>query len=173
MNIYLAAGPDDMDNYTMLFNVGLIVGITLFVVIRQFTVREVNSNMYIWIAVLVVRGLFPPGPARLTGAGIGFLIASLVISVIFGIVRGTTMPMWRDETGKLLRKGGKMTLVLWLLTIVTRLALGGWAELQFGEPFNANALWLGMGVTLAAQQLIMTRRGAAMPIAKQEAHSIR
>ncbi|MEV4317135.1 hypothetical protein [Actinocrispum sp. NPDC049592] len=150
------------------FNAVLIAGITAFVVVRQFTVREVNSRMYIWIALLIVRGVVPPGPARMTVAGIAFLVAALVISVVFGVLRGTTMPMWRGEAGKVLRRGGRVTLVLWLATILVRLALGGWAQVQFGEPFNVDALWLGIGVTLAVQQFVMTRRAGRLSHAAQD-----
>ncbi|WKU48216.1 hypothetical protein Q3V23_31460 [Streptomyces sp. VNUA116] len=160
-----AAGHDDGGDFTMMFNTVLVVGITVFILIRQFTTREVNNRMYFWIAILIARGCVPPGPSRLTAAGLSFFAAAMVISVIFGWLRAATMPMWKDGTGRVFRKGGGMTLLLWVLTVVVRLGLGLVAETGFGEPFNIDALWMGMGVTLAAQQWVMVRRGAsALPV---------
>ncbi|MER7004926.1 hypothetical protein ABT297_18035 [Dactylosporangium sp. NPDC000555] len=140
----------------------IIVAITVFVIIRQFSVREVRPEMLVWTALLVARGCFPPGPARATVAGIGLLAAALVVSVIFGVLRGSTMPMWRADSGLVVRKGGRVTLWLWLATIAARLVLGAIGSAAFGEPLNFNALWLGMGVTLGVQHLVMTRRAAAI-----------
>ncbi|MCQ9184596.1 hypothetical protein KMT30_37275 [Streptomyces sp. IBSBF 2953] len=143
----------------MTSSVFLIVGITAVIVVSQFSVRPVRPVVYAWVALLVVRGCVPPGPSRTTAAGIAFLVAGLVVSVVAGVLRGRTMPMWRGADGRLYRKGGRMTLLLWLATVAVKLGLGAIAEAAFGEPFNGNALWLGLGITLGAQHLVMTRLG--------------
>ncbi|MEV8038926.1 hypothetical protein [Streptomyces sp. NPDC086182] len=68
-----------------------------------------------------MRGCVPPGPSRTTSAGVAFLVAGLVVSVAAGILRGRTMPMWRDAGGRLYRKGGRVTLLLWLATVFVKL----------------------------------------------------
>ncbi|MEW2398137.1 hypothetical protein [Streptomyces sp. NPDC046862] len=141
----------------------LIVGITAVILVSQFSARPVRSLAYLWVALLIVRGCVPPGPSRTTSAGVAFLAAGLVVSVVAGVLRGSTMPMWRDAGGRLYRKGGRVTLLLWLATVVVKLGLGAIAEAAFGEPFNGNALWLGLGVTLGAQQLVMTYYGRRVP----------
>jgi hypothetical protein len=92
------------------------------------------------------------------------LVAGLVVSVAAGILRGRTMPMWRDAGGRLYRKGGRVTLLLWLATVFVKLGLGVIAEAAFDEPFNGNALWLGLGITLGAQHLVMTHYARRLPV---------
>jgi hypothetical protein len=142
-----------------------VLGVVTVIVISQFTARPVRSLTYLWVALLIVRGCVPPGPATTTAAGIAVLIAGLIISVLFGVLRGRTMPMWRDDAGRLYRKGGRITLLLWLATFASRLLLGAFAQVAFHEPFNLNALWLGIGVTFGTQQIIMTLRGRRVPAA--------
>ncbi|MFF4020134.1 hypothetical protein [Streptomyces sp. NPDC001843] len=142
----------------------LIVGITAVIVVSQFSARPVRPLTYLWVALLIARGCVPPGPSRTTAAGVAFLVAGLVVSAVAGVLRGRTMPMWRDADGRLHRKGGRTTLLLWLATVVVKLGLGAVAEAAFGEPFNGDALWLGLGVTLGVQQLVMTRHGRRLPV---------
>ncbi|WP_141746666.1 hypothetical protein [Streptomyces sp. LUP30] len=142
----------------------LILGITTVILVSQFSVRPVRSAAYLWVALLIARGCVPPGPSRATAAGVAFLVAGTVVSVAAGVLRGRTMPMWRGEDGRLYRKGGRVTLLLWLATVAVKTGLGAIAEAAFGEPFNGNALWLGLGVTLGAQHLVMTYYGRRLPL---------
>lgn len=142
----------------ILLNAVAIVVIAAIVIVSQFSAQEVSSRTYLWTALLVVRGFLPPGPAESSGAGIALLVVGLAFSVGFGYYRGRFMPMWRDQAGRLVRKGNKAVALLWAANLAERLVLGGIGAALFGDPFNGNALWLGMGVTLAAQQWVMLRR---------------
>jgi hypothetical protein len=73
------------------------------------------------------------------------------------------VPMWRTDSGQVFRRGDRLTLGLWVLTIAVRLALAVAENLVDHAPFNANALWLGAGVTLGAQQLVMLWRAPRIP----------
>jgi len=158
------AAKDDSGDFTTYFNTLLIVGITTIIVIRQFTVQQVTNRMFFWVGVLIVRGCVPPGPAELKPASITLLVLSLLASVAFGLWRGAAFPMWRDTEGRVFRRGDRKILSLWLLTVAVRLLFGGVGAVAFHEPFNADALWLGMGVTLAVQHVVMTRRKAGAPL---------
>jgi hypothetical protein len=140
-------------------NLLFAAAITAVIIVSQFSARPVRPLTYLWVALLIVRGCAPPGPARMTAAGVAFLVAGLLVSVVFGVLRGRTMPMWRDSSGRLYRKGGLVTLLLWIATLSARLGLGVFAELVLGEPFNGKAVWLGIGVTFGVQQLVMTHHG--------------
>ncbi|KOV80469.1 hypothetical protein ADL01_12285 [Streptomyces sp. NRRL WC-3618] len=144
----------------------LIVGVTAVIVWSQFSTRPLRSLTYVWAALLIVRGCVPPGPSRTTPAGIAFLVAGLIVSVVAGVLRGRTMPLWREADGRLYRKGGRETLLLWLATVAGKVSLGAVAEVAFGEPFNGNALWLGLGVTLGVQHLVMTSYGRRVPVSE-------
>ncbi|MEU6216365.1 hypothetical protein ABZ845_02415 [Streptomyces sp. NPDC047022] len=152
----------------MTFDVLLMVGITALVVVSQFSARPVRPVAYLWVVLLIARGCVPPGPGRMTVAGVAFLAAGLVVSAIAGVLRGRTMPMWREADGTLYRKGGRTTLVLWVATVVVKLGLGAIAEATFREPFDGDALWLGLGVTLGAQQMVMAYYGRRLPVPAPE-----
>lgn len=156
-------------------NVLIVVVIVAFVLFRQFTTRPVSPVAYVWVAVLVVRGLVPDRVTRgapelalvdPTVAGAAFLVGGLLMSVGFGIWRGATMPVWRDESGQVVRKGDRTTLLLWVATVLVRLVLGAVQNRIDHVPFDVNGLWLGVGVTLAAQQVVLGYR--ARRIARQE-----
>lgn len=155
----LAAQHAPMDDKVLiLINVAVILLISAIVIVSQFHVREVRAQTYLWCALLGVRGVLPPGPSEATVPGVTFLVIGLAFSLGFGYYRGRTIPMWRDGTGRLLRKGNRLTLVLWLSNLLERFVVGAIAAVFFGEPFNGTAAWLSVGVTLAAQQWAMQRR---------------
>ncbi|MGI5340432.1 hypothetical protein ACQEVS_25070 [Streptomyces sp. CA-181903] len=142
-------------------NAVVILGITGLVLFLQFRARRVRAVMFVWVALLTARGLLPPGPARTTAAGLAFLAVGLVVSAVFGWLRGRTMPLWRDRDGVVWRRGDSVTLRLWLLTIGARFALTGVEYALFDEPFNGGSFLLGFGLTLAVQQVVLMRRGRA------------
>ena len=146
-----------------MLNTLLIGGITALILIGQFRTRPVSPLMYLWVGLLIARGLVPPGPARPTPAGIGALAVALCLSAAFGVLRGRSMPIWRDAAGTVLRRGDRTTFLLWLATVATKLAVGAVAVVIAGEPVNVDALWLGMGVTLCAQQVVMAARAHRLP----------
>ncbi|AGL16051.1 hypothetical protein [Actinoplanes sp. N902-109] len=141
----------------------LVLAILVLVVARQLTARRVRPVAYLWVVLLIARACVPPGPAMTTLAGIGVLIVGLLGSVAFGILRGATISLWRDEDGRLYRKGGRVTVLLWLATIVTRVLISAIGMAVFNQPFNLNAIWLGLGVTLGAQHAATMYRGRLIP----------
>ncbi|MEU8921141.1 hypothetical protein AB0D10_09415 [Kitasatospora sp. NPDC048545] len=155
----LAAQHSPSDDTTFaILNVAFIVLITAIVLVSQFSVRDVRAQTFLWVAMLVLRGFLPPGPAEATTTSIVFLVVGLAFSLVFGYYRGLTMPMWRDQTGRLLRKGGRTTAKLWVANLAERLIVGGVEVVFFHGRFNGNGVWLGVGVTLAVQQAVMMRR---------------
>ncbi|KAB7844338.1 hypothetical protein [Streptomyces mobaraensis] len=143
-------------------NAVVILGIVGLVLFLQFRARRVRAVAFVWVALLVGRGLLPPGPARTTAAGLAFLAVGLVVSAVFGWLRGRTMPLWRDRDGVVWRRGDSVTLRLWLLTIGARFALTGVEYALFHEPFDGGSLLLGLGLSLAVQQMVLMRRGRAL-----------
>jgi len=154
----LGANKANGSDVALYFNTLLIVVIVTIVIIRQFTARTVTKPMYFWVGVLIVRGCIPPGPCELKTDSIVLLVLSLLASTAFGVWRGTVFPMWKEPDGRVMRKGDRRILFLWLGTVAVRLVFGAIGTVAFREDFNANALWLGMGVTLAAQHMVMMRR---------------
>ncbi|MFF0383477.1 hypothetical protein [Streptomyces sp. NPDC004286] len=167
----LAADKGDDGTFVLYFNTILIVVIVTVVIVRQFTVRAVTRRMYFWVGVLIIRGCIPPGPAELKPGSIVLLVLSLLASIAFGLWRGAVFPMWKESDGRVLRKGDRRILLLWLATVAVRLVFGTIGAVAFDESFNANALWLGMGVTLAVQHVIMMRRRDEAPLRMPQAEA--
>ncbi|MFE0653898.1 hypothetical protein ACFVZH_35590 [Streptomyces sp. NPDC059534] len=141
----------------------LVVGIVGVMLASQFSARPVRPLAYVWAALLIAHGCVPPGPARATTAGIAFLIAGLAVSVVFGFLRGGAIPVWRDAAGRPHRKGDRVTLLLWLATLASRLLVGGLGTAAFGEPFGLGGLWLGVGVTFGVQHAVTSYRARRLP----------
>jgi len=147
-----------------------VLGVVTVMLLSQFTARPVRPLTYLWVGLLVARGSAPPGPASPTANGIAVLVAGLVVSVVFGVLRGRTIPMWRDDTGRLYRKGSRVTLLLWLVTFAARLLVGGLGLVMLSEPANLDALWLGISVTFGVQQIVISHRGRHLPRIPAVAH---
>ncbi|GAA4213332.1 hypothetical protein [Actinocatenispora rupis] len=143
--------------------VAIVVLAVGFVLVRQFTVRRVTAAQFLWVVVLLGIGFVPPGPGRATVAGAGLLAVGTVLSAALGLARGAVMPLWRAADGTVVRRGDVRILLLWLATIVARLLVSGVAVVGFGEPVLVGALWLGFGVTLGAQQIVLLRRARRLP----------
>jgi hypothetical protein len=144
-------------------SVVLAAGITVLVVAGQFRTRRIRSRTFLWATLLVARGCVPPGPSRATAISITLLVMALLISAAFGALRGRTMPIWRGPDGTVYRRGDRTTLMLWLATITAKVGMVAAAQVLFAEPVNLDALWLGLGVTVAVQQYVVMRRAAQMP----------
>lgn len=144
----------------------LAVGVTVLVVALQFRTRRVRAVAYLWVALLTARGCVPPGPSRATATSIAVLVASLLVSAVFGVLRGRTMSVWRASDGAVYRRGNGTTLLLWFATIATKLGMALAAQVLFAEPVNLNALWLCLGVTVAIQQHVLIRRAARVPVSQ-------
>jgi hypothetical protein len=142
----------------MTTDTALAVGSTALVVAAQFRTRRVRALAYVWMVLLVARGCVPPGPSRPTAVSIALLLVSLLVSAAFGVLRGRTMPMWRAGDAAVYRRGDRTTLLLWLATIATKIGMVVAAQEWLAEPVNLNALWLGLGVTVAVQQYVLLRR---------------
>ncbi|GAA0390424.1 hypothetical protein [Streptomyces luteireticuli] len=155
-----AAGDEHVAQLIGGANALLVLGITALVLVLQFRARRVRAVAFVWVALLVVRGLVPPGPARATAAGLAFLALGLAVSAAFGVLRGRAMPLWRDADGTVWRRGDSAVLRLWLLTVVARCAVSAVEYALTDEPFNGNAFLLGFGVTLGVQHAVLLfRRG--------------
>lgn len=146
-----------------MITVAIVVLAVGFVLVRQFTVRRVTPAQFVWVAVLLGFGFAPPGPARATVAGVVLLVAGSAISAVLGVVRGALMPLWRGPDGRVVRRGDVRILALWGVTVVARLLVSAVGVVGFGEPVHVAALWVGFGVTLGAQQVVLLRRAHRLP----------
>ncbi|WP_157034779.1 hypothetical protein [Actinocatenispora sera] len=143
-------------------NAAVTVVILAFVLVRQFVPRPVRARRLIWVVVLLVFGLLPPGPAAATPTGIALLVASLAVSAALAMPRARSMRLWLDEHGTPWRRGNARTLLWWLTAIAVRIGFAAGGQLAFGEPERAGSLWLGLAMTLGVQQLVLAKRVRAL-----------
>jgi hypothetical protein len=141
------------------------IAIALLVIYRQFTAQPLRGQPLIVLPViLAVMGI--SNLARqpsITSTAIGLLVVNVVIASTLGLWRGTSLQVWRDTTGTILRRATQFTLTLWLVAIALRVltALIGHASgiatsVSFGE------LPLFLGITFAAQNLVVWARAQSM-----------
>ena len=136
------------------------LAVLVFFIVRQFGTRPVLSLVnLIAPAALLYFGV--QGLDRLDGTG--WLLLGLGVSLGFalGAVRGMSYRVWIDSHGQTLMRGGRLTLVLWAVTIGVKL-LATLLEIQFGLGQFANLPALSLlpgAATIAAQLLVIYLRG--------------
>jgi hypothetical protein len=128
---------------------------------RQLTVRPLADGRF--AAILAGLGLlalisYAQHHALATGV-LAYLAASLVFSVVLGVVRAATVRIWR-QGGQLVRQGTWLTALLWLVSIGGHIAAGLLQHGSAAAAAGASTL-LFLGVTLGAQQLVVRGRAAA------------
>ncbi|MFC7643037.1 hypothetical protein ACFQX6_20735 [Streptosporangium lutulentum] len=93
------------------------------------------------------------------------LIVEAALAVAFGVVRAATVRVWRDETGAAWSRATGWTLVGWLASLATRVALlGVGPALGLDLAFAPTALLFFVGLTIGAQSLFVARRARALPL---------
>jgi hypothetical protein len=97
-------------------------------------------------------GLFAHG-----GASVALFFRALSLALVFGLARGLVTEIWSETDGTVLRRGGLMVGVLWLLTLVCRSAIALIAH-QKGVPETVTLIWLEFAVTILAQNTIVMAR---------------
>jgi hypothetical protein len=145
--------------------------IFLFVLYSQMRVRTVTfRRTFVFPIALVVialtqqfghvageqgsalNGLFAHG-----GASVALFLGALSLALVFGLARGLVTEIWTEADGTVLRRGGLMVGVLWLLTLVCRGAIAVIAY-KNGVPETVTLIWLELAVTLLAQNAIVMAR---------------
>jgi hypothetical protein len=152
----------------------LVIGLLVLALLlsRQLMTRRLSES-YRLSVVLAVIGLVefatflkghPTDDSRIVIAVAG----SLVLAAVFGAARALTIRVWRGENGQLLRKGGWLTAVLWILTVAAHL---GYDQLVAGHITGKNGgnvgdatVLLYLVVSLTIQRFVLLNR-----VARQEA----
>ena len=99
-----------------------------------------------------LNGLFAHG-----SASVALFLGAIALALVFGLARGMVTEIWTEADGTVLRRGGLIVGVLWLLTLVCRGAVA-WIAYQKGVPETVTLVWLELAVTLLAQNAIVMAR---------------
>ncbi|MEW9526930.1 hypothetical protein [Microbispora sp. NPDC049125] len=145
--------------------VALIAVAAVVVIYRQMMTRPTERRGVLYIsAALVVYGLLGGGlfdPAHLA-LSVVLVVAEIALAVIFGFVRAGTVRVWRDQAGVTWSQASVWTLVAWLASLASRVVLFVAGRAAGVESAPATVL-VFVGVTIAAQSLLVIRRGRALP----------
>lgn len=144
--------------------------IVVFIVYQQMRTRPMQPMQLVavpaFLALLGVLNLekHPPDSAAAAVA----LGASVVTAIVFGFGRGVTIQVWHASAA-LMRKGTTATLVLWVVGIALRIAIGIVAG-RAGVPTSVSTgeLPLFLGITLAAQNVLIWVRGQETVLGTRE-----
>ena len=148
----------------LLSNPLLIAGLILFFIVRQFMPQPVRARQLLAIPlVAAVLGVQSLARTPLDGALADVLFGvNLVLAAGTGLMRGASIRVFRDAAGSWTMRGTVVTLVLWVVSIGTRVALGG---LSHGAS-SMGELEVLLAVTFGAQNVVVwarTQGGANLP----------
>ena len=135
-----------------------VILVVLFIVIRlQVITRKVRAQNFLGVAIYIALGL-ATGVTPDTSMGHLFLVIGLIVSAVFGVWRGLVMKVWVDSLGTYWRRGGVPVLIIWFLTLAGRLGVSYYAHAKYRVPLEIGDLWLGFGVTIGVQNILILLR---------------
>ena len=145
-------------------NIAISVLVLAFLLTRQLTVRTLRERSVV-APILVLIGVLESAQffsAHHPGAGdVALLGLSLVIGCALGAVRALwTVRLWVQD-GRVLRQGGAVTAVLWVVGMAQHLAVD---EVVLPGLGTATILFY-FGVVLLVQQVVLVTRARRTVIA--------
>lgn len=137
----------------------LVLGLLLY---RQLQVRPLGNGRLALILIVLglVELLTSARHYTLGGRPLAVLAGSLVLSVLLGALRATTVRLW-DRGGQVVRQGTWITAALWLVSVGSHLTLGALLAGRTARVLDVATL-LYLGVTLGAQRLVLQARAGAV-----------
>ncbi|MEU8630601.1 hypothetical protein AB0C38_00415 [Amycolatopsis sp. NPDC048633] len=143
--------------------VGLVV--VAWILWRQVQQRPVREDrkptvllILLVLGVVALGAYFKKEPA--TGLAIALLAGSLVLAAGFGVVRGYTVRLWRQD-GVLFRQGTWLTILLWLAAIGSHLGLDVLID-SGAKGLGGASILLYLAVSLGAQRLVVQARATRL-----------
>ncbi|WP_232663928.1 hypothetical protein [Pseudonocardia sp. TRM90224] len=132
----------------------------VWVVSRQFVGRYVSMRRTAVVPlVLVVLGVAEATSAHLHWSWLAIAVVGidLLITAALGAVRGGATALTLRE-GYLYQRGGVLSLVLWLISIATRIGVAVLFAGSSAEPALTATLMVSIGISLAAQFAVLAVR---------------
>ena len=151
--------------------VGVVVNIAIYVVLigfillRQMSRASLNPRRLILLpclmALFAIQQLSRQS-LTLDFGTVAFLVASLAVSILAGIWRGTTFRMW-NEAGVVMTSGTVVTLIAWGVLIVTRIPFAVASHTaNYAQGLVIGELLLALAVTFAAQNWVIWLRATRL-----------
>ena len=146
-------------------NVAIYVALIGFILFRQMSRVQLNPRRLIILpAVMAVFAIQQLSRQTLTLdiGTVALLLASLAVSLLAGIWRGTTFRVW-SESGVVMTQGTKITLVAWGVLILIRIPFAAATHASnFAQGLVIGELLLALAVTFAAQNAVIWLRATRL-----------
>jgi hypothetical protein len=147
-------------------DLAILVALIAWAIYRQTKVAEVSTGlgrfkMALLYAVigLAVGGFALPGNLP----GIALIVVGLLLSAVVGILRGRFTHIWVGADGRVVRRGTKLTVGLFLGLVVAKFALGTLAYFwRVDDGAGLGEVLVMIAVMIAVQAEIVYRRAAAL-----------
>ncbi|MEV4173454.1 hypothetical protein [Nonomuraea sp. NPDC049709] len=151
----------------------LVLLAVVFVIYRQTRTRPAAGTGSLYTAgAMIVLGLVSGGLLDSGGSGelidTGHLALSVtlfaveaVAAVALGVWRSRTVRMWVDDSGVAWSKATGWTLLAWLASMATRVALY-FAGVAAGLTVSTGSVLVFLGLTIGTQAYLVARRGRAL-----------
>jgi hypothetical protein len=153
----------------------IVVAVLGLLVSRRFRPRPIRGDRRRWQLpiALIAFGVYSmiqltrgSHPISLTGTDLGYLAVGGAISAVLGLLRGTTVRIYR-EGGVLLQRYTAATAALWVATILVRLGIDAGAP-SFGvaKTVAGASIMFMFGLSLLGESAVVAARtggGLAAP----------
>ena len=157
-----------MDSH-LLSNGLLWAALAVFVIVRQFMPRAIQPVAMIglplaagYLGLSALAGAPPAG-----AAGVAILGLNLGLGAVMGLLRGVTVRVWNDPARGWMMQGTAVTFACWLVSIASNVGL----SVAGHAAFSTSDIALLLGVTFAAQNLVVWARMAGLVAAGAEVRS--
>ncbi len=146
-------------------NIAIYLALIGFILFRQMRRMALNPRRLILLpgvmAVLAIQQLSRQTLTLDLGT-LAFLVASLGVSLLAGIWRGTTFRVW-SEAGVVMTSGTVVTLIAWAVLIVIRIPFAAASHAaNYAQGLLIGELLLALAVTFAAQNAVIWQRATRL-----------
>jgi hypothetical protein len=161
-------------NATQSTNVQILLFLAIIVwrLVRKMQERPVKTDAARWRLPLILTGLgafetisltHGAHPVKFDTADVTYLVAVGAVSVVLGLVRGTTVRL-ADRGGVLTQRYTVLTAFLWLATVAVRLGLDVTASHSFGvaSAVTGTSILMMFGLSLLGESAMVTLRAGTL-----------
>jgi hypothetical protein len=153
-------------------NVGIYVALIGFVLYRQMSRLPLNPRRLVLLPVLIAVFALQQlsrHPLPFDLGMVALLVASIAVSILAGLWRGTTFRVWM-EAGVVMTKGTAITLIAWGVLIAIRLPIAYASHAaNYPQGLVIGELLLALAVTFAAQNAVIWVRSSRLATASADA----
>ena len=150
-------------------NVVIGIAVVALLIVRQLRPRPASERSALRLTlVLGVIGILQirsaVGGHAISAATIMLVAAGLLAGALLGVVRATTVKVWRASDGLPWRQGTLVTAVLWLISLGVHLGIDVAVDHSTtAHTLGAASILLYLAVTLGVQQEIVRARASGLP----------